>query len=146
MGARKRLAGAFSVVLLLLVTSPVAENWKDTPEDDFPLSYYPMFSTDRADRQRVTYLVRRDAAGGGTLLPYWYAGAGGMNQVRRQITKLANDGGAQRLCRKVAARAAQDGGGPGTIEVVTGTFRLSAFFAGDRLPASEAVRARCPVR
>jgi hypothetical protein len=146
--AGKWLAGAFSVVLLGAIASPVVENWRTPARDDFPLSYYRMFSEERSDVQRVTYLVGLDDAGERFLLPYQLAGPGGMNQVRRQMNKLVEQGQASKLCRSVASRAARAGSRLSTVrmvEVITGTFRLSEYFNSRRAPDSENVRARCDV-
>ena len=144
----KWVASLLSVVLLGAVLFPIVENWQETPRDDFPLSYYPMFSFEKSDRQRVNYLVAYDTAKNRFLLPYWYAGLGGLNQVRRQMTKLIDRGQAPRLCRNVASRVARSGALPSdlsTVEIVTGTFQMTQFFAGNRTPVAESVRAQCPV-
>ena len=72
-----------------------------------------------------------------------------MNQVRRQINKLIEREQAPRLCQTVATRVARSGGvlkQMETVEIVTGIFRMSDLFAGNRAPLSETVRARCAVR
>jgi hypothetical protein len=146
--SRKWVASALSLVILAAVVAPVFENWKATPSDDFPLSYYPMFTFEKSDRQRVTYLVAHDSGGGRLLLPYWYAGLGGLNQVRRQMNKMVDRGQASRLCRSVASRVARSEELPKdlvNIQVVTGTFLMTEFFAGNHDPVSESVRAHCPV-
>lgn len=145
----KLQASALSLVILAAVLAPVAENWKAAPQDDFPLSYYPMFTADKADRQRVTYLVAYTSDGGRYLLPYRYAGQGGLNQVRRQMNKLLERGQATRLCQTVASRVQRIGDLPvevSRVEVVTGVFQMTRFFAGDRLPLAESVRAGCVVQ
>ena len=147
--ASKWPAGLLSLVFLTAVLLPITQNWTVEPRDDFPLSYYPMFSFEKGDRQRVTYLVAYDGAGSRFLLPYWYAGTGGMNQVRRQINKQVDRGQSSRLCRSVASRVARSGDLPGdlgTVEIVTGTFFMTQFFAGNRVPVSEIVRAQCSVQ
>jgi hypothetical protein len=147
--SRKWVASALSIAILVAVVAPVFENWKATPADDFPLSYYPMFTFDKSDRQRVTYLVAYDPSGARFLLPYRYAGQGGLNQVRRQMNKLLEGGQASRLCRTVASRVVRFGDLPidvSRIEIVTGTFLMTRFFAGDRVPVSENIRAACPVQ
>jgi hypothetical protein len=146
--SEKWLAGAFSIGLLVVLASPIVENWKSSPRDDFPLSYYRMFSEQRGDTQRVTYLVGLDDHGGRFLLPYQYAGPGGMNQVRRQINKNVEQGDASRLCRTVAARVARVGkrlADLHTVEITTGTFRMSEYFRGQQAPRSESISARCSV-
>jgi hypothetical protein len=146
--SRKWTASLLSIAILATVLFPIVQNWQETPQDDFPLSYYPMFSFEKSDRQRVTYLVVYDKASHRFLLPYWYAGTGGMNQVRRQITKIVDRGDASRLCRSVAARVAKSEDLPSgmkEVEIVTGSFQMTRFFAGDRTPLSESVRAHCSV-
>jgi hypothetical protein len=147
--SRKWVASILSLVLLGAVIAPVGQNWMAAPQDDFPLSYYPMFSFDKTDRQRVTYLIAHDADGRRLLLPYWFAGLGGMNQVRRQMTKLVERGESSRLCRSVAARVARAEDLPKNlvnVQVVTGTFFMSEFFTGNRMPTSENVRAHCAIQ
>ena len=73
--------------MVAAVFSPVAENWRDHPSDGFPLSYYPMFSRQRGEVYRQTHLVGVDAENNRILIPYRFAGAGGFNQVRRQINR-----------------------------------------------------------
>jgi hypothetical protein len=144
----KRLAGAFSIIVLAVVASPIVENWKSPPRDDFPLSYYRMFSEERADTQRASYLVGLTGWGERLLIPYRYAGSGGMNQVRRQMNKLIERGDALKLCQTVATRVSRAGGRLPelrTIEVTTGTFRLSDYFTGRQTPIAEHVSARCSV-
>ena len=144
----KHLAAAFSIVVLAVVASPIVENWKATPQDDFPLSYYRMFSEERADTQRVNYLVGLDSQGERFLIPYQYAGPGGMNQVRRQMNKLVERGDSRRLCQTVATRVSRAGSrlpDVRTIEVTTGTFRMSDYFTGRQVPILERVSARCSV-
>lgn len=140
------LAAVFSVGVLLLVASPVVENWTPEPRDSVPLSYYPQLTEPRADRQRLTYLVGLDARGGRSLIPYRFAGTGDLDQVRLQIDRLVDGGQAVSLCRAVAARLGQAAGplpALSTIEVITGTYQLSAAFGPDRAPLEEVVRARC---
>lgn len=146
--SRKWVASLLSILLLAAVVLPVGQNWAAVPRDDFPFSYYPMFSFEKGDRQRVTYLIVADAAGNRFLLPYLFAGSGGMNQVRRQMARLIDRGQAPRLCRNVASRVARSGDLPAgleTVQIVTGTFLMTEFFAGNRAPLSEMVRAQCPV-
>ena len=144
----KWLAGAFSFLMLAVVAWPVVENWAAEPLDSFPLSYYRMFSEDRADRQRLTYLAGLDARGNRYVIPYRFAGTGGMNQVRRQINRRVEQGEAVTLCRSVASRLGRSASRPpgvNTVEVITGTFRMSTYFSGNRAPLEENVRARCTV-
>jgi hypothetical protein len=73
-GPAKWQAALFSVAMLGLVAAPVLENWKAEPRDSFPLSYYRMFSEERADRQRLTYLVALDGRDNRHLIPHQLVG------------------------------------------------------------------------
>lgn len=142
----KWLASGISVLMVGAALRPIVENWRRRPKDSFPLSYYPMFSKQRKPTERVTYLVGIDAQGARRLLPYDCAGAGGLNQVRRQIRKIARqDQAAGELCAAIAARLALR---PDdryadlvTIHLVTGRYRLHEYFAGRREPEWERVHA-----
>jgi hypothetical protein len=146
----KRLARLLSLILVAALLRPIAENRRARPRDSFPLSYYPMFSLKRSARSRVTYLVGIDAAGGRRLLPYTCAGSGGLNQVRRQINRAVREGWADALCQRVAASPALGRPGPfadvAEVQIVTGSYRLADFFAGDKGPRSERVVAARRVR
>lgn len=142
----KGFASALSLALIGAVLLPIAENWRRKPKDSFPLSYYPMFCKRRGKCERVTYLVGIDARGTRHPLPYHCAGSGGLNQVRRQIRRLARrDGAAEELCASVAARLARRRDGRYAdlvaIHLVTGKYRLADFFAGRQEPEWERVRA-----
>lgn len=141
----KWLAGGFSLAMIGAVLWPLAENWREQPQDNFPLSYYPMFSAKRSKKAKVSYLVGYDSRGQRHILSYKLAGSGGMNQVRRQIRFLVKNGHAEKLCHNVAERVAQQRKGVLTdivrVQVVTGTYRLDTYFQGDRRPLSENVHA-----
>lgn len=143
----KALAGAASLLTVCAVLWPVMENWREKPKDGFPLSYYPMFSAKRSKSASVTYLVGLGAEGERHSLPYTYAGTGGLNQVRRQINRVVRGGKADTLCRIVAAKVAWEErlADVVTVQVVTGRYWLTDYFAGKRDPLSEVVRASCPV-
>ncbi len=145
----KGLAGGLSLLTIGAVLWPVTQNWRKIPKDSFPLSYYPMFSAKRSKKATVHYLVGLGARGERHLIPYTYAGTGGLNQVRRQINRVVRGGRADTLCRIVAAKVAQEEedrfGGVVTVQVVTGEYRLTDYFTGNRDPVSERVRASCRV-
>ena len=146
----KWYAGGVSIVTIGAVLWPIMRNWQESSEDDFPLSHYPMFSAKRPEKVRVTHLVGVDRDERRHLIPYKYAGGGGMNQVRRQINRIVREGKADALCQTVAARISleEEGRFTGvtTVRVVTGKYRLADYFGGDKSPVSENVRASCPVR
>ncbi len=88
----ERHAAAFSAAVLGAVLLPIRQNWREHKRDSFPLSYYPMFSTQRKERVDLLYVVGLTAAGERRLIPYSYAGTGGLNQVRRQLGRLVRGG------------------------------------------------------
>jgi hypothetical protein len=135
------LAGGFSLGLLGAVLWPIAQNWRATPRDDFPLSYYPMFSARRGKSAAVTHLLGLDAAGRRVPIAYALIGPGGFNQVRRQVRARVERGEAALLCAEVAPRAWQAHPELVTLQVVTGSYRLHRFFAGDRRPRAEELHA-----
>jgi len=147
---QKAPAVVFSLLVLGAVLSPVVENWRAKPRDGFPLSYYPMFSKKRAPTLRVSYLVGYDERGREQPIHCRYAGAGGLNQVRKQIRARVRQGKATTLCRQVAARVARKRGGRladvKSVAVVTGVYDLEGYFRGNTEPVSVRIEAKCPVR
>ncbi|HXG83618.1 MAG TPA: hypothetical protein VNI84_06285 [Pyrinomonadaceae bacterium] len=65
----KLLPALFSVLLLVLVLSPIVENWRAKPTDGFPLSHFPMFTSKRDKMESVTHLVGLDASGNRYVIP-----------------------------------------------------------------------------
>ena len=140
----KAIAAIFSIVVLLLVLSPVVENWRKTPKDNFPLSYYPMFSKKREATYTLRYVVGYDEQEQRYHIPYHYIGNGGFNQVRRQIIKQCKNGKAKKLAKKVARRLAKSKDPLyqtlERIEVVKGTYNFEIYFEiGDKTPLKEKV-------
>ncbi|MCP3982311.1 MAG: hypothetical protein GY716_23665 [bacterium] len=146
----KTYACLLSAAVLLAVISPIGQNWKDRPRDGFPLSHYPMFSKQRADESSVTHLVGIDADGRARPLHAGLTGlSGGMNQSRKQIRRIARAGKAPLLCREAAARVAESSVTEQArireIRVITGSYRLSEYFRGQRQPVTETVHAVCRI-
>ncbi len=140
----KAIAAIFSIVVLLLVLSPVVENWRKTPVDNFPLSYYPMFSKKREATYTLRYVVGYDEQQQRHHIPYHYIGSGGFNQVRRQINKQCKKGKSEKLAKKVARRLAKSKEplyqNLERIEVVKGTYNFEIYFEiGDKTPLKEKV-------
>src|SRR5688572_19095719 len=105
---RGKLTAAYmSLAMVGAVLWPIQENWRDDPRDDFPLSYYPMFSTKRKPVETFYYVLARDADGKRYHVPSKWIGDGGGNQVRRQLRRIINAGGATDLAQKVAERLAK---------------------------------------
>lgn len=140
----KAIAAIFSIVVLLLVLSPVVENWRKTPVDNFPLSYYPMFSKKREATYTLRYVVGYDEQQQRYHIPYHYIGSGGFNQVRRQINKQCKKGKSEKLAKKVARCLAKSKEplyqNLERVEVVKGTYNFEIYFVkGDKTPLQEKV-------
>ncbi|MDN5211349.1 hypothetical protein QQ020_04785 [Fulvivirgaceae bacterium BMA12] len=140
----KLAALIFSIIMILAVVWPVRQNWQENPKDDFPLSYYPMFSHQRKSTHSLPYFVGYDVSGRRYCIPYKYLGTGGFNQVRRQINKHARQGDVEKLTGKVARRLARCQEAPFNklvrVEMVRGRFRLDDYFLTDnKRPVKETV-------
>ena len=137
-----------SLMLVLLVLSPVVENFKKVPEDSFPLSHFPMFATKRDDDLNVTHMVGVADNGRRSVIPYEYAAPGGFNSARKHINRLRRDGASHELCLDVARGLAERPGVLGhvrEVQIVTGTYEYEDFFKGVMTPSDERVHASCPV-
>lgn len=138
-----------SVCALAVVLSPITQNWSRAPHDNFPLSYYPMFSAKRGAEYKTPTLVALNDKGERTVLSYEVAGSGGFNEVRRQIRSRIEHKKAKSLCRKVAKRVVRDetlrGQNFTNIQIITATHNIDAYFAGNKTPVEEKVHATCPV-
>lgn len=142
--ASKRVPAVFIAVTLLVLLSPILENWKTKPVDSFPLSYYPMFSHRRESTFQGDSIV-----GIRQVLPYRVVGTGGFNQVRRQVRAKVKAGQGEDLCTQVAARLSRSKDAAlrevRSVEVLRATHNVDAFFAGDRTPLKSKVYAACDV-
>lgn len=131
------------------VLLPLRENLRDEPQDDFPLSYYPMFTANRGRYTIVNYFVGVDYDGGKRTLPVALTGTGGLNQVRRQINRAVREGRADEICaalaRTVAASRTPELRDVESVLLVRGSYRLKRYFAGDTEPRREVVVASCAV-
>ena len=144
-----RPATVASIALLVIVLSPIIQNWREDPVDGFPLSYFPMFTTVREGRTTLTHPIGIRADGSQVSLHYKVVGSGGMNQVRRQIRSRVKRGEAEELCRKIAERVArsdrQEHRDLVAVAIVRDRFELDPFFSGDRTPAERDIRARVEI-
>ncbi|WP_462417526.1 hypothetical protein [Kytococcus sp. Marseille-QA3725] len=142
------LAGA---ALVTLVASPVVQNLRPPAErrDGFPLSHYPMFTARRKATGTVHHLLGITADGTEHVLHHRHAGIGGLNQVRRQITRRVRSGDAQELADRVARSVARSAELPERevvrVRVVSSKHVYDDFFAGDRTPVRRRVRAEAEV-
>lgn len=146
----KTAAVVVSVLLIVIVLSPIKENWNSKPEDSFPLSYYPMFTKKRGETMKIIHPVGVDSGGTQVLLHYKFAASGGMNQVRRQIRKTVRSGDSTELCEKVAKRVARKKRSPyndmDKVQLVTSEYHISDYFTEvNQEPVSRTVNHTCEV-
>jgi hypothetical protein len=145
----KLRATYLSLAMIGSVLWPLHHNWSDKPRDNFPLSYYPMFSTKRQATETFYYMLGRDAEGGRYLIPYTFAGRGGLNSVRRQIRRIVEEGRAADLAYSVAKRVSRKDALPWpkivTVAVVRGRYAVDDYFHGRKDPVSEQIKASCAV-
>ncbi|MGQ0793375.1 MAG: hypothetical protein ACT4NX_04720 [Deltaproteobacteria bacterium] len=148
--AGKSAACLLSALAILAVLLPIVQNWKERPQDGFPLSYYPMFSAERSGGEKVVRITGYDSRGEQIVIHYGYAGTGGLNQVRRQIRKTVREGRAEELCvavsRNLAASPKKHYARLETIQIVTSEYRFDDFFAGNKTPVSEKIHAVCAAK
>lgn len=150
----KVAATLFSVFLIAAALWPIQENWSDAPRDDFPLSYYPMFSKKRPEIYKQSYFVGLGSGEIRVRIPYQFAGSGGLNQIRRQLKKVLREGTAEEVstfCRAIADRVAESDEAPYSeivaVQIVVGHFRLDDYFSADiKDPLKVEVRAECAVQ
>jgi hypothetical protein len=142
-GNGKRLALCISFALILAVLSPLPQNWTHRPKDNFPLSYYPMFSAKREPIETFYYVLGFDAEGTRMQLRHNVIGNGGENQVRRGLRKTINAGLGPELARDVARRLAQRTGrryrDVVSVSVCRGKYSVDDWFHGKQEPVSERV-------
>lgn len=145
----KAWACAVSIAVMGIVVSPLAQNWSSAPQDDFPLSYYPMFTKSRDDEVKITHVVGLDEKGNAYRIRYNVLGSGGMNQVRKQVRRQVKAGNADELCQDVAKRISKKESGPlsgiDSVAVLTSSFELDQFVKGTGKPRRQTVQATCPV-
>jgi len=146
----KSKAALLSLAMIGAVLWPIQQNWRDKPRDNFPLSYYPMFSARRDAVETFYYLVGRDAQGNRHYIRYKLIGTGGGNQVRRQLRRIINEGRAPELAKTVAKRLARQERAPWsdiiTIAVCRGKFAVDDYFHGRKVPVQEQIKASCEVK
>ncbi|MEL7371494.1 MAG: hypothetical protein AAFN74_21405 [Myxococcota bacterium] len=93
-----------STVTLAACLAPIAQNIAKHPKDDFPLSYYPMFTKPRGATTKIQHAVAVLPSGETVDIPSKFAGPGGMNTQRRQMRKAVRKGRADQLAQKIAAQ------------------------------------------
>ena len=150
-GRRTRLG--FSIAFMVVVLSPVIQNWRDDPEDGFPLSYYPMFSHERGETYRLYHPVGITGDGQRVPIAYGRIGSGGFNAVRRQVREMARSGNKERLqeytatiADSVAASKSRSLRDVDEVRIVRGTYNIDDWFLhGINLPERERTVSSAPV-
>lgn len=100
---KKVIIAIICVLSLIVVVSPVVENWKEEPKDDFPLSYYPMFTGMRGESAFVHHLYGIDENNNYYPIPHKViAQRSGFNSFRKTVTKIIKNGQAKKLCSLVS--------------------------------------------
>lgn len=146
----RAIAAIISLVVIAVVYWPIHYNWSENPVDDFPLSYYPMFTSQRGSTTMIYHSVGRTQDGGTVNLPGKLSGAGGMNTVRRQMRKMCRDGRADELAAQVADRLADsrlvNQHKIIAVEVVKSRYTLESCLAESVQPVSREVLATHPIQ
>ena len=143
---------AVSLVMIAAALLPIRENFRKQPRDGFPLSYYPMFARKYRETQTETYAVGLDEAGQRRTIPHRYIGPGGGNEIRKQIAKMAGNGGEplEALCRSIAVSLGRSSD-PELVRlvelrIVRGEYRVEEYFGrGIREPISERFYCTCRI-
>ena len=148
-GRDKRLALCICLVLIGGVLSPLPQNWSRRPKDNFPLSYYPMFSAKRDPVETFYYVVGLDAEGQRRYMRHTVIGDGGENQVRKALRNIVQAGGAPELAQTVAQRVAQRSGRRYrdivSVSICRGKYNVDDYFHGKKEPVSERIYATAEV-
>jgi hypothetical protein len=133
--------------LALVVVSPALAT---PPKDGFPLSTYPMFSTNKDPKTSVDQAVAVGLDKGVTVLGPGFVGTDEVLQARATIARAVRGGGSttKALCEEIASRVARDDalGDAIQVEIRNVTHDSIAYFAGgNREPSSVRVHARCSI-
>ena len=103
MNREKIIIAFISIFCMLVIASPILENWKDEPKDDFPLSYYPLFIQNRGEETIVAYLYGGDKDKNYYTIPNNYVIPGSaFNSARMQIARIIINNQSLELCEFTA--------------------------------------------
>lgn len=140
----KKSAGVFCMIVIIAMLVPILQNWRQKPVDDFPLSYYPMFSAKRESLYGLYYFVGYDQQNQRHVLPYSMIGVGGFNQVRRQVNKSVRKKDYQkmmkRLSKKIAGRQTAPYSQLKIVHLVKGSYDINTYFSqANKTPVDEQI-------
>lgn len=144
-GSRARHYALLAAVSLVVVSPALARQ----PKDDFPLSSYPMFSTNKDPKTTVSQVVAV-AGEDVTVLGPRFVGTDEVLQARATIARAVKSGaqGSGALCKEVAARVTQreDMRAVTHVEIRTVTHDSLVYFGSDdKRPFQVTSHARCAV-
>jgi hypothetical protein len=127
-----------TVAVGLVVVAPAV---LPEPADDFPISTYPMFTTERGEVVDIDTAVRVDEAGRHRLTPEIVGGTSEIVSAAVTVSRAIAGGGAAltRLCGEIADRV----GEPGSIEIVTERHDAVALLQDGAEPVEVTVHERC---
>lgn len=128
-----------TVAVALAVVAPAV---LPTASDGFPISTYPMFTSERGRVMALDTVVLVDGDQRERLSPVVIGGTDEIVLAAVTVTNAIRGGtdALRRLCEEVATRA----DGPGTIEIVTETHDTVALLQDDAEPQAIRVHHRCP--
>jgi hypothetical protein len=146
----KPVAAVLMLGLTVAVFLPVHPAFRGQYGDEFPFSWYPMFSRPRPELEPVHYMIGLTAEGEKIILHSRYYVKGGMNQARRQIDRLSKKRStALETCERAARRIRRETKFRDLIElrVVRGFYDMRKYFElRQRDPEREIIIARCSAR
>jgi hypothetical protein len=136
-----------TIAVAAVIVSPALAR---EPRDGFPLSNYPMFSTNKDVTTTVDQAVGIAKDGGATPLPPSALGTDEVLQARSTLARAVRGGKAAtaQLCTTIASRIASDDAHAGVdrVEIRTVSFdSLEWFVNGVRTPTKQRPHASCPV-
>lgn len=115
--------------------------------DSFPLSNYPMFTSNQPEVTSFVRAVGVRADGTEDVLPPMLAG--GTVEVihaNRTLNRALRDGRGDEMCAEIADRVERDRPEIVTVLIVTETYDVvEALRAHEPVPVDRTVRAECPV-
>jgi len=127
-----------TVAAVLVVVAPAV---LPDPEDDFPISTYPMFTAERGRVVDLDTAVLVDADGRHRLSPFEVGGTDEIVSAAVAVSRAIAGGpvALATLCADIAERVA----GPGTIEVVTERHDAVALLQDGSPPVAITVHHEC---
>jgi len=144
---RKGVAAVITLGFVIAVFLPVSPQFRGDHGDEFPFSWYPMFSRPRPALEKAHYVLGLGENGERYIIHAKYYVKGGMNQARRQLDRLVRTRRtAQETCDRAARNLVRRQRQAEVVElrVVRGFYDMEKYFSRrETLPEKEEVLARC---